>query len=120
MRFSEASYEEVAGVALALCAGSVVLGEGGRAVGLRTEAVPGAWSWSVTGLQGQTLVLAHDPFEAARWFCLLEAGLAAPDGIVILSTDAHLAALERYENWGYTYRFDSIGDRGFVPPFPAE
>lgn len=123
-RFVDASYEEVAAVALTLCARGHVLGSGGRSVGpvlRRFETLAeGRWSWCVQGLQGQTLVLAHDAFEAAYWFCRLEAGIVEPNGVVLLATDAHMAALETWANWAYTYRFTRWGDGLYEPPIPLE
>ena len=119
-RIRDAGYASVGAVATSISSGSVVLGRGGRSVGPRTEAIPGRWGWCVLGLQGQLLVLAHDAFEAARWFCLLEARLADPDCLVVTSTDAYVAALARWEDWFYSYRGDQWGEPGYEPPLPVE
>lgn len=116
-----ATYDEVAGVAASLASGRVaVLGRHGRLVRARPAAA--VYAWAVENEQGGTLGLFHDAYEAAVWFWHLEAEGIRNDeigGAVVAETDAHLAAVRRWEHWFTKYRYDHWGVDDVVP-FPVE
>lgn len=89
-------------VAVSLLARGVVLGRR-FSLGAYTPAVPGDDDpdWAVVGRTG-VAYLAHDAFEAARWFCRLESGdfgydPAAPP--MVHPTDRVLAQLDFTQNY---------------------
>lgn len=52
--------------------------------------------WAVVNRRGGTLVLAHDPFEAARWCALFESGaMDEPEEPIRLWSDAEARELHR-------------------------
>jgi hypothetical protein len=115
MGIDRVDFDAVYAAARALCSGRVVLGEIGYSVGPWTPAVSDGFEWAVLNLQGSPLLLAHDAFEAARWFCQLEAGEVTPSGFdlpIRAWTDAKHEEHRVYEAWMYDYRFSAIGGYG--------
>lgn len=91
-------------------------------VGPWTPAVADGFSWAVLDKLGAPLLLAHDAFEVALYFCRLEEGTAEIEGFVIEAfTDAALADRIRWDRWFEEHRFRGpMGDRNFTPPNPYE
>jgi hypothetical protein len=86
-------------VAVELLARGEVAGKRFR-VGLNVEANPRTHEWAVDRA-GKTMVLAHDAFEAARWFLRLESGQISTivEPPYELESDAESAARQSEQQW---------------------
>ena len=91
-------------------------------VGPWTPAVADGFSWAVIDKHGAPLLLAHDAFEVALYFCRLEEGTAEVEGQLIKAlTDTELADRRRWDMWFEEHRFRGpMGDRNFVPFNPYQ
>lgn len=96
----------VAALCVRLLRGPVVSSH--YSVGPWTPAVGDGWSWAVLDKAGKPLLLAHDSFEVALYFCQLEEGAPEPIGAarpILLPTDDAIAEATRLENWETRFRF---------------
>ena len=91
-------------------------------VGPWTPAVDDGFAWAVLDRNGAPLMLAHDAFEVALYFCRLEEGTAEVEGFPIeVPTDTELADRKRWDRWFEEHRFRGpMGDPNFIPFNPYQ